>query len=153
MKLSVGFSKAELIEMINQDLKINDSKKELLKFILNIDSNFVIFSFGLGDETSVDWDYMYNELKTYFIPALLNSQWDFSFAETRFEEEILIVRITFEQNETINDFLFRGTFKKDNRIYFNQMEIYLDRNDMKKALEQDLIKEREFKKWLQDSLS
>lgn len=87
-------------------------------------NNFLTFAFGFGN---VDWNYLYTEMKTHFVPALLKSECDFSFGSSYLKEEILMITILFNQIEHIKDFVFNGPFEKDNRIDFNVLDIYLTR--------------------------
>ncbi|MCM3603224.1 hypothetical protein M3175_21020 [Robertmurraya korlensis] len=154
MKLTTKFSKDELVNIIRQDTNLVPSKKELLECLLNIDSNFLHFSFGLrlSIDSIADWDYIYSEMKSYFIPALLNSNWNFSWGRTWLEEELFIVHIELDQTEKINDYLFKGKYEKDHREEFNLLEIYLTRNDVNNAFEEGIIKDEKKNKWLIETL-
>lgn len=115
----------ELKYNIDETNTLDKSQKHLLKNFLNIDSSFLHYSFGLGDYSSVNMDFIYTELKTYFIPIFLERDWTFTYVYTALDEKVFIVNISFAQEQRIADFLIGGTYEDDDRTVFNQLEIYL----------------------------
>ncbi|GEM05689.1 hypothetical protein HMI01_26770 [Halolactibacillus miurensis] len=115
----------ELKNNIDETNMLDKSQKNFLENLLNIDSSFLHYSFGLGDHSSVNWDFIYTELKTYVIPIFLETDWTYTYSHTVFDETVFIVNITFSQEQKIADFLIGSTYENDNRTIFNQLEIYL----------------------------
>lgn len=110
---------------IDKNNTLEESKKNLLKNLLNIDSSFLHYSFGLGGFSSVNWDFTYTEVKTHIISSLVDLNWSFTFAGTPLIEKVFILNISFVQEQKIDDFLIGSTYEDDNRTVFNQLEIYL----------------------------
>lgn len=152
MKIITKYRKEELVEQIQQS-SLDAEKKKVLSFLLSIDSNFLNYSFGHGDgeeEGAVDWDFMYTELKTYFLTALMEGNWKHSFGNTTLEENLLILNLVFDNNEKIDDFVINGRLKLDKRKVFNEIEIYLSNADTKLALEKGVIEDTSEYIWLVD---
>lgn len=131
MELSIGLSTSQLRSLIKENIRISKSQKRILEFLLNNDYSFVHISFG--NEICCDWNFIYTEMKSYFLPALLNSDWTFSFSESFIDENLVVLSLAFKKKKKIRDFLLAGTYEEDGRERFNLLDIYLTKADMKKA--------------------
>lgn len=136
----------EVINKIINESSLTKEQKDMLTFMLNIDSNFLTYAFGWEDEderlsASANWDYIYTDMKNAMIPDLLTKEWEMSFGDiVGLPENVLLLTISFKNEHSIDEFLFSsGKFVNDTRSHFNHIEIWFTPSDAKKAYEMGII--------------
>ncbi|MEU2237595.1 MULTISPECIES: hypothetical protein [Streptomyces] len=153
MKVHMKFSKIELLDNIANSPNLDDYQSKLLSFLMNIDSNFFHYSFSYNQPLA-NMDYLYSELKSYFMPALLDGNWEFSFGHTLLDEDILIANFTFNDEQLINEFThLHSRLANDHREKFHVLDIYLSKGEIVKALKQGIIKNSKNYIWYVDGYS
>jgi len=153
MKVHMKFSKIELLDNIANSPNLDDYQRKLLTFLMNIDSNFFHYSFSLNQPLA-NMDHLYSELKRYFMPALLDGDWEFSFGETFLDENIIIANFIFSEEQLIDDFThIHSRLANDHREKFKVLDIYLSKGEILKALKQGIIKNSDNHIWYLDEYS
>ena len=144
-------SKEEILNKINTSEPLTSHQKDVLKFLLESEHNFLTYAIGEGDVISTDWDYLYTELKTYLIPFFLESDWLLGFGETHLDEYMFIIYFEFNKSQKVEDLVSKNSrLKHETKTQFNIMELYLNYSDMKVAYNKGLIKDTPSHNWLID---
>lgn len=145
----INENKESLIKKINES-SFDQQTKDFLTFFINTDSNFIHYAFGHGSIANADWDYAYANMKHYFIQVLLKTKWEVSYGDTYLHEYAFIVLLEFKEEQLMDDFLMSGRLEEDSRTVFNQIEIFLNKHDLRQAFEKGLIKNSEHHTWSVD---